>query len=462
MINMAAILLYIIKTGCCLALFYVGYKLLLSNETFFHFNRKILVTGIMVCMFLPLINIRTETVGFIQQPMIQIEKIITEEEQINNIAANDETIIMPTSKVGMRNLWVDLLFLIFAIGFLVNLFLLIRSYISLSLLIHNGRKIALGNYTIVLLDKPIIPFNYFRYIILSEKDYANYSNIILTHEMAHRRFHHSLDVVMVELLILSQWFNPFVRLLRKELNKIHEFQADAEVLKTGIDTTKYQLLLLKKAVDSGPYTFANSFNHNKLKIRFIMMSKKKSTGWARLKLLLLLPVAALSVYAFARPDGTRQMEQVIRSESTTITPTNQNYSFEFFEAELNNFIREQGGSPSLSSEEKSNFLTEKTKIFSLFVNSKDEILFNNVICPIEQLSSELTKKLVADYPTGKPVLIYMMADRETSTEAITEILNIAGRSFTELKNSNNRKNQPILLQYGGNPKKYPPKTNSGN
>ena len=317
---MDSFLLYIIKSGLCLALFYVGYKFLLSKDTFFHFNRKILLTGILACMLLPFVKIMTETAGVIQQSMMQLEKIITEEDYSYIFTlVNDETVSTPTLNVDKRNLNVNLPALIFAVGFFINLFLLVRSHISLYLLIRSGRKIAMGHCTIVLLDKPIIPFNYGRYIILSEKDYENHPNVILSHEMAHYRLLHSLDIVMIEFLILLQWFNPFIRLLKKELCKIHEFQADAEVLKTGIDTTEYQLLLIKKAVGSGPYTFANNFNHNKLKIRFIMMSKKKSNSWARMKLLVLLPVVALNVYAFARPKGSQQLEQIIRSENTTNT-----------------------------------------------------------------------------------------------------------------------------------------------
>jgi hypothetical protein len=410
---MASFLLYIIKSGCCLALFYAGYKALLSAETFFHFNRNILLTGMLACMLLPLVKIRTETAGMIQQPMMQLEKIMAEDDRTFIITANDETVItsMPT---GKRNLPVNLPALIFIAGFFVNICLLVRSHISLYLLIRSGRKITSVHCTVTLLDKPVIPFNYGRYVILSEKDYGEHQDAILTHEMAHYRFLHSLDVVLVELLILLQWFNPFVRLLKNELRKIHEYQADAEVLKTGVDATKYQLLLLKKTVGSGPYTFANSFNHNKLKTRFIMMSKKKSNSWARMKLLALLPVAALSVYAFARPEATQQIEQVIRSESTTIPPNNQNFTLEFFEAELNRFIREQGGNADLSSDEKRIFLTMRTNVVMLLVNTKDEvtlgvssvntkdekneILFRGSLCPIERLSAELTKKLVDDYP----------------------------------------------------------------
>ena len=325
---MIPFLLYIIKLSICLILFYVGYKFLLSHETFFHFNRKILLTGMLACMLLPLIKVRTETTGIIQRPMIQLEKIMTEEEFPLSFAASNETIISPIS-AGKQNLPVSfahLLALIFVTGCFISLCMLIRSHISLYLLIKSGRKVRRGSNTFVLLDSPVIPFNYGPYIILSEKDYHDCPDIILTHELAHYQFYHSFDIILVELLILLQWFNPFVRLLKKEIRKVHEFQADSEVLKTGVDATNYQLLLVKKAVVFRPYTFANNFNNNKLKIRFTMMTKKQSNRWARLKFLLLLPVAALFVYACARPNENQNLEHMKQGQNMTsvsIEPTDE-------------------------------------------------------------------------------------------------------------------------------------------
>jgi len=223
---------------------------------------------------------------------------------------------------------VELLALIFVTGSCIHLCMLIRSHISLCLLIRSGRKIKRGDCTFVLFDRPVTPFNYGNYIILSERDYRENPETILTHELVHFHLLHSFDIAFVELLSLFQWFNPAVWLLKKEVRNVHEFQADAEVLQTGIDTTTYQLLLVRKAVDPGPYTFTNSFNHSKIKNiknRFTMMTKKKSNSWARLKLLWLLPIAALSVYACSRPNNAaRQSEQMIRSEDTTPPSINQN------------------------------------------------------------------------------------------------------------------------------------------
>ena len=446
---MSAFLLYNIKLICCLALFYVGYKYLLSNETFFHFNRKILLTGMLVCALLPLVQIKTETPGIVQQPMIQLEKIITEEWAFstNTFIVNEptETTAIPAGKRLPPISFVHLLVLIFGTGSFVQLCLLIRSYLSLNLVIRHGRKIKQGNCTLVLLDKPVVPFNYGRFIILSESDYRTNPDTILTHEMAHLRLAHSFDIVLMELFLLIQWFNPAIRLLIQEVRKVHEFQADSAVLHTGIDATKYKLLLLKKAVDARSYTFVNSFNHNKLKTRFIMMTKKKSNSWARLKLLWLLPLAALSMYAFACTEATRQSEPETRSEDTTISSDYKKYSTEFFKNELNKFINEQGGSESLSTTEKIALLDKKTNFVKLFVNANDEIILNSESLTTEQLSPELTARLVADYPNKKSVLISLQVDKQASAEISNKIIQIVGSIFAENEELLKRKKQPALF-----------------
>jgi len=447
---MIPFLLYIIKLSCCLTLFYVGYKLLLSHETFFHFNRKILLTGMLTCILLPLIKVETKTTSILQQPIIQLEKIMTEEENFSTFTVNNEIdhSLIPAGKPISPISFIHLLALIFVTGSCIHCCLLIRSHISLSLLIRSGRKIKRNDYTVVLFNKPVTPFNYGHYIFLSEEDFKAYPETILTHELAHFHLLHSFDIAFVELLSLFQWFNPVIRLLKKEIQKVHEFQADVEVLQTGIDITTYQLLLVRKTVGSGSYSSANSFIHSKLKNRFTMMTKKKSNSWARLKLLLLLPVAALSVYAFARPYVTRQIEQTVRSDYMTISSKKQTYTPEFFEAELNKYVSELGGNPALPTDEKYNFLAEKTNVVNLFVNAKDQILFAGSYCTIEHLPSDLAKKLVAEYSNKKPALIYMLIDQGTSDRAKMEIFQIVGKIFDENEELFKQKNQPVLLLFG--------------
>ena len=122
-----------------------------------------------------------------------------------------------------------------------------------------------------------------KFVVISEKDLKENREEILTHEYAHIRKRHSIDLLIADICIFFQWFNPASWLLKQELQNIHEFEADESVIAQGIDAKKYQLLLIKKAVGTRLYSMANSFNHSSLKKRITMMLKKKSNPWARLK-----------------------------------------------------------------------------------------------------------------------------------------------------------------------------------
>ncbi|MCD7852092.1 MAG: hypothetical protein LUH63_21670 [Parabacteroides sp.] len=130
--------------------------------------------------------------------------------------------------------------------------LLARSFISLLWLIRSGRKVRREDYTLILVNRAVAPFNWGRYIVLSLKDYSDYPDEILTHELVHLRKRHSLDLIYAEVIVLLHWFNPAAWLLKRELQEVHEYQADMGVLKSGIDATKYQLLLVKKLLARAP------------------------------------------------------------------------------------------------------------------------------------------------------------------------------------------------------------------
>ncbi len=186
------------------------------------------------------------------------------------------------------------------------------------MLLKSGKKEDIGNYlpgrkervTLIVHDRDIAPFSWMGHIVISRKDLEENGREILIHELAHIRHRHSWDLLVAEICIFFQWFNPASWLLKQELQNIHEFEADETVIKEGVDAKQYQLLLIKKAVGTRLYSMANSFNHSKLKKRITMMLKEKSSPWARLKYLYVLPVAAIAVTAFARPEVSGKVEEI--------------------------------------------------------------------------------------------------------------------------------------------------------
>ena len=194
------------------------------------------------------------------------------------------------------------------------MFFLIRTVWSLFRMLHlirDSRIVSRENgITIIAHRKNIAPFSWMKFVLISETDLLENGTEILVHEVAHIRKRHSIDLLVADICIFFQWFNPASWLLKQELQNIHEYETDECVINQGIDAKKYQLLLIKKAVGTRLYSMANSFNHSSLKKRITMMLKEKSSPWARLKYLYVLPLAAIAITAFARPEVSTELDEI--------------------------------------------------------------------------------------------------------------------------------------------------------
>lgn len=454
---MEAFLLYILKSGICLVVFYVCFKALFSNDTFFRLNRWILLAGTGICMLLPLCRIKTSRPLPLSRPVSQLEMVFHEEDEamVLPVPEKEEMITGVTEQEKTSVPWTGIIGIAYFTGCCICLATTALSFRKMHQLAGSGRKLRQGKYTLILFPGSLSPFSWGRYIFLSEDDYRNHPDEILTHEKMHLRHNHSADLVYMETILLLQWFNPAVWLLKRELRDIHEYQADKGVLSQGIDATKYQLLLVKKAVGSSLYTLANSFNHSKIKKRITMMLKEKSNSWARLKLVLLVPVAACSMLAFARPDVNRELTNLVQSEGTTISSPGQPYTREFFDKEIDRYI-EQAGGGQLSGSERLAFMEKHTQKMDFFINANDQILYGNDFAEMSEMPAKLKATLSAS-SGEKPVMIYFLCDMQTSDAAVKEALEAAGKAFAGYQATAAGKNAPTLFFFGDPRKDYPSK-----
>ncbi|MBE6282086.1 MAG: TonB family protein [Bacteroides sp.] len=300
---MGTFFVYILKSAFCLALFYLFYRLLLSRETFHRFNRVALLCLLVLSCVVPLIEVGSEGVNEINRQFLSWEEMLLMSELQTSEVAEAETVL----SWG----WKEVLLLVYLIGIV---FFLVRTLWSLARmfgLLDGCKKECLedGIYLFVH-EKEIAPFSWMKFIVLSKKDCEEGGEAILTHERAHIHHLHSWDLLLADVCVFFQWFNPAAWLLKQELQNIHEYEADEWVINQGIDAKRYQLLLIKKAVGTRLYSMANNLNHSSLKKRITMMIKKKSNPWARLKYLYILPLAAASVAAFARPEVSNSFEEI--------------------------------------------------------------------------------------------------------------------------------------------------------
>ena len=302
---MGVFFIYILKSSVCLVLFYLFFRLLLSKETFHRFNRMALLGVLFFSLLIPCIEVTTRHQVEVQQAVLSIEQLLLMAE-LEATPANVGA-VQETSAIS----WVQIVLLVYLAGILFLACRNIYSLICLFRLIHSGKheKLEKGG-TLVVHNQEIAPFSWMNYIVISRKDLEENGREILIHEMAHIHHRHSVDLLVADICIFFQWFNPGAWLLKQELQNVHEYEADETVINEGVNAKEYQLLLIKKAVSTRLYSMANSFNHSKLKKRITMMLKEKSNPWARLKYLYVLPLAAIAVTAFARPEISEKMEEI--------------------------------------------------------------------------------------------------------------------------------------------------------
>lgn len=289
------IIIYLLQSGACLAGFYFVYKLFLSRETLHRFNRMLLLSVIVVSAVLPLCRITVER----ELPVAATETVI----EVSEITAAE---IVEGKSVDYETA----ICIVFLLGAAATAARLVFSIASVRRIIASGTTTTTDDgISLTIMDGDTKPFSWMRHIVLSAKDAEENGRIIIAHETAHIRLHHSWDILAVDIIGCVQWFNPALWLLRRELQSLHEYEADDAVLASGVNIKEYQMLLIKKAVGGRLLTIANCLNHSKLKNRITMMLQKPSSRWSAGKALLMLPLVGLSLGAFARTVYVLPQEQ---------------------------------------------------------------------------------------------------------------------------------------------------------
>ena len=310
---MSAVLLYSIKSAIVLTMLYLPYMLMLRHESFFRFNRMVLLGILLLSLVLPLCNIPWMSLD--HQPVVQAA-------QLQMLELGIPVHVLPEVQVSASPLRGGLegsfsLFHLFTFIYIIGMvaLLLMRLWqiarlqfgLKQSVLWHNDEQ----GVRIYCHSGDVAPFSWMKNIVINEKDYDEAGREIVLHEMGHIQGRHSWDVVLLTLVQMLQWWNPLCYVLGISLRDVHEYEADNFVLQQGVSAQGYQLLLIRKAVGSGGYPFANSFNHSLTKKRITMMKKIKSNPWMKSKALYVIPVAALALSAFATPKFVAPIEETV-------------------------------------------------------------------------------------------------------------------------------------------------------
>ena len=301
---MGLFFIYSLKVALCLAAFYLVYKLLLSRETFYGFNRAVVLCVIGASLLLPLVHVSTASPTAGVGGFVVVEGVIAEA-----VAAEPSGFSVTAAQACFAVYIIGVAF--FALRWAWSLFSLVR-------LMRGGRVVSSdGGVRVIVVGGDVPPFSWMNNIVISEADYAGRPECILAHERAHVAGRHSVDIMLCDALIVVQWFNPAAWLLKAELQDLHEYEADRAVLASGVDARSYQLMLIRKAVGDKLFSMANNLNQCSLNKRITMMQKLKSNPWRRGRSLLAVPVAAFAVAAFATPKA-ESLSAEIENESNAL------------------------------------------------------------------------------------------------------------------------------------------------
>ncbi|HEY5471322.1 MAG TPA: M56 family metallopeptidase, partial [Bacteroidales bacterium] len=284
---MEAFALYLFKSVIWISGFTVVYYLFLRNERYFLLNRIYLIAGIFTSLLFPFISIHYTVVLSVVGNIETGNAVVN---RVQNVSA---------STIPAFGL---ILLAIYLLGVLFEGSLILRQLMSI---IRTIKKYDITTSCPVKLirtsDHPS-SFSFFSYVFVNPSIADPEKEEILNHEMAHIKQKHWFDLVLVELLCMLQWFNPLVRIYIRFIRQNHEYLADKVALQRTSNPANYRAALLNQIVGSPVLSLSNSFNYSLNKKRFNMMKNIISSPYRKMKILLILPVFAIVLYAFAKPD----------------------------------------------------------------------------------------------------------------------------------------------------------------
>lgn len=294
---MASLTIYAISSALVLAVCFLIYKVGLAGATFHQFNRKVILSIYLLALAAP--ALMPWLGGWSGGEGYQAGDITF---GMTKAIVADEAEPAP--------LW-RMLPVAYASGLALALGFALYSIARISLLIKRGEKRDLGGAVLVTVDEAISPFSWWRWIVVPRND-AN-DTMVIGHELEHVRSLHSADLMLAQLMVAFNWFNPCAWMMRRELCAQHEYAVDEAMLSSGVDARSYQMLIVKKAVGSTMGPLANCLHNSQLKKRVKMMFKIKTKTVRRLFAAAILP-AAIAASALVRTPAVATTLDQIKTE----------------------------------------------------------------------------------------------------------------------------------------------------
>ncbi len=280
---------YCLEILACSGILLLAYHILLERRTEFRLCRLYLLLAPIISAIIPILNIPVwaAEVIYFQNTSDSIPSAPAVESATTTITTEVEPYLDP----------LPIVWAIYALGVAVALFLMLYQFWAIRRLERKGEIIR--NVPLVIrAAENISSFSFFGTIYVGHDSTDDDVESIMIHEYSHIRHNHSAERVAMEFLRALMWWNPFVWIMQRRMVEVHEFEADAEVLKRGYDINIYIATILKSILGYSP-DIANGLRDSLTKKRFKMMTKQTPSRYALLRTLAFVPILAGLLCAFS-------------------------------------------------------------------------------------------------------------------------------------------------------------------
>lgn len=244
-----------LASGISLLLLATVYMLFLHNTTHFVFNRVCVLSILVLSLIIPFVSLPAHVVT-IDSPI-----------EIGELTFTSVTVVEPATRTSLDIL--RIVGVIYLAGVAIMVLRIIANLTFILYLMKISRVQEIAGKKVRVHNRPnLTPMSWGGKIFIEESLLTvdrDEMELILAHESAHRNECHWLDLLLSNIVLAINWYNPAAWIMQYELIAVHEYEADRIASGLSGDKMQYQLLLIKRAAGSRFHAIADSLNHSSLK-----------------------------------------------------------------------------------------------------------------------------------------------------------------------------------------------------
>jgi len=438
---------YYIYTNAYVLFFWFFYRIFIKNQQSFQSIRLYIIAILFSSLFLPFLQ------NCFARYLDQVDLISYKINLLNAIyLISEDTVVRPSVYTGVA--WSDIVTNVILSGSIIIIIFFLYAHLRIWHLIKKSEMIVTGDVKLALCDDFVVPFIYNEYIIIPKSIPLSERQMIITHELLHKKHGHQFDNYLLQLFQVIFWINPLFYIIKRNLRLVHEYQVDRSIISTDIDVSLYKLTLIKFSVGYQKFAIANGLSYCKIKNRLIMMNNKnmKNRKW---KFALLIPILSIAfiILSFTNTKKPQLIGQQIRNiETFLLQDTNivEIFMIQANEAYANKadqvLIMMNSRSQLLINGERCTINNITDKVYSFYQKGIDKEFGKLNTEILERKTSEMKICIIKDIRTDKNDYKKMLNFVSIGIFKLQEFysLNLYNKSFASLSNTEKEKVNKIV------------------